>query len=136
VCLRQMQDIAGAMLEYAGRNGHLPRQPSDLRDYFPGRTYDNGRISYRIFISPADEHVTTFPTDAWGFVNEHCSYDFHVDADPNNSRAILLSERHNFLWPNKKAYAAVGGHAFEASPVDLAQYLTGDAIACPIDSSP
>jgi hypothetical protein len=121
--MKQMQEIAGAMLEYHQKNGNLPEKPSDLKGYIKGRAYDNGRISYLIFISPADNVQFDYNADPWAFVDEHSSYIFHSDANMKNCLSVLLSEKKDLLWHGKKAYVAVGGHAFITDEVGLKNYL-------------
>jgi len=123
VCMKQMQEIASAMLEYREKNGTLPKKPSDLKGYITARAYDGDRLSWQIFISPVERIEVDREMDPWAFADANTSYTFHSDADLENWRDILLSEKKPFLWPDKKIHVAVGGHAMLLTDAELKKYL-------------
>jgi hypothetical protein len=122
VCLKQMQIIADAMMRYHQKNNSFPSKPSDLKGYITSSPYDNGRIAYLIFISPADTTKFDYKADGWDFADKHGSYILNGKADINNWKDILISEKKDFLWLGKKNYVFVGGHGFTTSEESLKKF--------------
>ena len=122
VCIKQMQIIADAMMRYHKKNNSFPSKPSDLKGYISAPPYDNGRIAYLIFISPADTTRFDYKTNGWDFVDKHGSYILNGKADINNWKDVLITEKKDFLWSGRKSYVFVGGHGLTTSEGSLKKF--------------